>query len=217
MQLPIKPSFRDIPRVWSFFCHMYSSAFINSMTREVALRAHEAVKDLISEFFTWPPSQAGRRKLVDDYVTNVIAAVTGLRPGHHDDRILVEGMYREGYMEAVSATVGSGVRNPQDANLMVVSDTFDFTKFRNSYQEVLPRVFHQKLLESMWNAYYDAWEDMPKAQQALLEHHLLQIGEPDIWVLPHRVETIIEGYVQSVEQSMRFSGGNLGRLFPWPV
>ena len=216
MRYPVPPAWGDIEMVWLFFAYLSSRVFENLMIAEVAERAHEAIKDFSDDYFHWPPKEDERRHMIDDFLTRIVASVTDqiVRAEH---MLTLNSMYSEAYLAAVSDVLRQRIGNVQEADLQVVSDDFDFARFRNAFVENLPRIFIEKYVQSQWNAFYDSWGDRAQAQMSLTEEHKHRIGNSEVWLFPHQIDQLMASYVQAMEASVRASGGNVGGLFPWPV
>lgn len=214
---PDLPIWRDIENVWDSKAHLQSSPFESSLGAEFAREAHETVKDLGDEYFEVPSAIPERRELVHSYVLQVAGSVTSTTP-RTDNMTIVYGLYGDVFRETISSMYRRAIRDVQEAERLAVSDGFDFPKFMRDYIEEFARYLIRKYQESQWIRFYDEWDgDVSSAQMALTEEHKRRIGNPEIWLFPHQIEVMIAGHVQSVENSVRMAGGNIGNLFPWPV
>lgn len=215
MKYPNPPNWRDIDMVWSYFCHLFSTSFRASISFEIekCLQKNRYTEDDMG----WPQIQKERRKVVENYLIHVAAAVTDGRPSP-DQMIAVHSLLRDAYITAVSSIQQERVQDIALADQLTVTDDFDFPKFKHAFLSEVTYVGENQYTQYQWKSFYDSWGGFGPARIALTKTHKKRLNLPDdLFLNPNDIEIILQKYVQSAEKNIRVHGGETARLFPWPV
>ena len=212
----IKPNWHDIERVWMYFTYLCSPEFRNLFLTDTIVAAHEKTRHFDERDFEWPKTHTERSNLVNRYMDEIIGAFLHVIRPIPGLSSTTRTIYEEPFISTLSSLHNRRI-SPEEANIMIVSDNFPFTKFMYAFVDEMSSWFYQMFMKQEWRAFGNAWNNPVEALERLTREHKRRLGNDELYIYPIEIQKVLSLYVDGVVKSVELHGGNISSLFPWPV